>query len=305
MPAAVRGAAANGPKPRTRKSANSSTPRRTSKGAPAGASKLRAAQGVGLPPGWAALGVLAVAVAGGAVMLSTGHRGEHLSLAVHQAIDSQFASAGFALNHVQIQGASSSSRNDVLAAAHVYEGQSLLSLDLDRVRRDVEQVSWVRQARVVRLLPDTLKIIIEERSLMAVWEHGGHTVVVDRLGQSVPQANPRRFGNLPLIVGAGANEAAATVLPAIARHPRVVQRLEALVRVDGRRWDLRLRDGAIIQLPANGEEAALIQLDQLDRRSRVLDLGLARIDLRDPDMVAVRPRATPTPQQITTADGAG
>ena len=48
--------------------------------------------------------------------------------------------------------------------------------------------------------------------------------------------------------------------------------------------------GAIVQLPASDEEAALIRLDQLDQQSRILDLGFSRIDLRDPEMVAVRPR---------------
>jgi cell division protein FtsQ len=45
-----------------------------------------------------------------------------------------------------------------------------------------------------------------------------------------------------------------------------------------------------VQLPAVGEDAALIQLDQLDGRQRILDLGFERIDLRDPALVAVRPR---------------
>lgn len=305
MPAVVRGVPADAPKPRTRKSATASTPRRAASGAPAAASKLRAAQGVGLSPRFAALGVGLVVVAGAAIMLATGHRGERLNHLVQTSIDSRFASAGFALRHVQLQGASSASRADILAATHVYQGQALLGLNLDEVRQSVERVGWVRSARVVRLLPDTLKIIVDERSLLAVWEHAGRTQVVDAQGAAVPEADPRRFANLPLIVGAGANEAAAGVLPFIAQHPRVVQRLEALVRVDERRWDLRLRDGTIIQLPATGEEAALIQLDQLDRRSRVLDLGLARIDLRDPDMVTVRPRTTPTPHQTTLADGAG
>ena len=47
------------------------------------------------------------------------------------------------------------------------------------------------------------------------------------------------------------------------------------MRVDDRRWDLRLKDGAIIQLPATGEEAALIRLDQLDQKARILELGFA------------------------------
>jgi cell division protein FtsQ len=67
-------------------------------------------------------------------------------------------------------------------------------------------------------------------------------------------------------------------------------RVDALVRVDGRRWDLRLKDGSLIQLPALGADSALIQLDQLDQKQRLLSLGFERIDLRDPDEVVVRPR---------------
>jgi cell division protein FtsQ len=65
------------------------------------------------------------------------------------------------------------------------------------------------------------------------------------------------------------------------------------VRVDGRRWDVRLKDGSLIQLPALGEDSALIQLDQLDQKQRLLSLGFERIDLRDPGEVVVRPRPAP------------
>ena len=93
------------------------------------------------------------------------------------------------------------------------------------------------------------------------------------------------------MVGKGAEQAAAEVLPLIAQRPRLMARLEALVRVDERRWDLRLKDGSLIQLPATDQDAALIQLDALDQRERLLELGFARIDLRTPSEVAVRPSA--------------
>ena len=77
-----------------------------------------------------------------------------------------------------------------------------------------------------------------------------------------------------------------------------MERIEALVRVDRRRWDLRLRDGALIQLPALDEEDALMRLDKLEASARVLELGFEKIDLRDPELVAVRPRADqPRPPQ--------
>ena len=147
---------------------------------------------------------------------------------------------------------------------------------------------------MVRLLPDTLVLAVTERRQLAVWQHIGRSYVIDETGRVIPEADPGRFARLPLIVGAGANEAAAAILPEVAARPRLAERTEALIRVDGRRWDLRMKDGSLIQLPASGQEQALMQLELLDQRSRILELGFDRIDLRSPDMVAVRPRQTPT-----------
>jgi len=101
-----------------------------------------------------------------------------------------------------------------------------------------------------------------------------------------------------LVVGEGANANAAAILEELRRYPRVTQRMEALVRVDDRRWDLRLKDGALIQLPAVDQDAALMKLEELDLSRHILDLGFERIDLRNPDAMTVRARpvAAATPQ---------
>jgi cell division protein FtsQ len=129
---------------------------------------------------------------------------------------------------------------------------------------------------------------------VAVWQAGGIMRVVDATGLVIPEASPSLFPDLPLLVGPGANNADTSVMALVKTRPRLASRLEALVRVDERRWDLRLKDGAIIQLPAVGEEEALIQLDKLDASQHLLDLGFTRIDLRTPNEVVVG-RGAPTP----------
>jgi cell division protein FtsQ len=137
-------------------------------------------------------------------------------------------------------------------------------------------------------------IAVTPRNLLAVWQLNGVDRVVDNEGHVVPEADPSRYADLPLVVGDGADGAASAILPLLRQRPQLMAQLEALVRVDGRRWDLRLKDGGIIQLPAEGADSALIQLDQLEQKARVIELGFERIDLRDPDMVAVRPKETTT-----------
>ena len=295
----LRGERRGAAKPRAQVPPKAARPR-PARSASRGISKLRAAHRVGLAPAVAVAATCLVLALGVVVVLATGGRGQKLQTAVHGAIDSRFASLGFRLGVIHLQGASRPAQAEIFKAAGVPFGAPILAVDLGAVRARVERVGWVERARVVRLLPDTLVIAVDQRPLMAVWEHAGRAVVVANDGRVLTKVDPGyftpgRFTGLPLIVGEGANLAAHSVLPAILGRPRLAQRLDTLVRVDGRRWDVRLKDGCLIMLPAEGEEVALKQLDALDRASRILDLGFARVDLRDPEMVVVRPRGGAAP----------
>lgn len=226
-----------------------------------------------------------------AIVLATGARADRISQSVSHSIDQMTVGMGLKLRRVHIAGASAEATPAIQRALGVQSGQAITSLDLAALQASVQGVGWVKEARVVRLLPDTLIVEIKEHDRLAIWQTGGRTHVIDSEGRTIEGADAGRYPGLPLVVGKGAETAAVGILPLLAERPRLMNRVDALVRVDERRWDLRLKDGGIIQLPAVNQEAALIQLDALDQRERLLELGFARIDLRTEGQVAVRPRA--------------
>lgn len=302
MPAAVRGAsrAKARPSPKTAPKAARPAPARALRRAPA-------AERHGPSPKLALAGAVLVLALALGVTLATGHRGQRLASAIASGIDGRFGEAGFRLKTIEVQGASPMATADIVKAAGVYKNQPLLGLNLTTLRKNVEQVGWVKEARVVRLLPDTLVVAVVEHRQLAVWQHAGRQFVIDDHGQVIKEADPARFATLPLVVGEGAAEHAPEILPVIAQRPRLIGQMDALVRVDDRRWDVRMKDGSLIQLPADGVDAALMELERLDQRSRILELGFDRIDLRNPDVVSVRPRpqqALPS-QTLTSPTGAG
>ena len=263
MPAVVRGGRRQAPAaPRKRAPAGSRGPAR---GAPRPGFLEQ-----GLTPGmaWAGLG----------------------SITAIRAADEQMAAMGFRLEQVHVQGATPAGQRAILDELRLQRGQPFVFLNLDDVRDRVEGVGWVSHARVVRLLPNTLVIEVAERRPTAVWQSGGVVRVVDGQGVVIPGADPGRFSELPLVVGEGAEAASSDLIPLIDRWPRLRDRLDAAVWVDGRRWNLLLRDGGVIQLPADGVDAALVQLEAMDQSERLLDLGFARVDMRVAESVAVEPR---------------
>ncbi|HYE47557.1 MAG TPA: cell division protein FtsQ/DivIB [Caulobacter sp.] len=252
--------------------------------------KLRAARGVGLSPRLALAAAGGVLALGLVVALATGNRAEHLADAATQALADRTTGWGFTVQNIHVAGATPAGEEAIRAVLAPAKGAAILGLDLATVQQSVQNVGWVQKARVVRLLPDTLMIEVEERGALAVWQKNGRLQVIDGAGRAIPEADPAAFPQLPLVVGQGAETVAADILRSVASRPRLKARVEALVRVDERRWDIHLKDGLIILLPAVDEESALIELDLLDRRDRILESGLERIDLREPGAPAFRRR---------------
>jgi len=211
-------------------------------------------------------------------------------------------SLGFRLRTLTIVGGDPLSTPAIAQAAALSPGDPVLGIDLDKLRERVEGVGWVKSAKIQRLLPDTIVLSVLPRTLLAVWQHDDAASVVDTEGAVVPEAQPATFTELPLVVGEGANEAAAQILPLVEARPRLMTRIDAFQRVDARRWRLSLKDGGVIDLPAKDEDQALLRFDQLDARLHCLDLGFERIDLRDPSATEVRMKGAPT---VTTRPDAG
>jgi cell division protein FtsQ len=265
--------------------------------AKAPASTRSAPQG-GVSPQTVLAATVALIGGGAMILLATGGRAHAFQAKVDEGVANGFARAGFRVSSVVVEGASRFSVPYVVRAAAIAQGAPLMGVDLAAVRGRVEQVGWVKSVRILRLLPDTVVLAVSERPRLAVWQDSGTSHVIDPDGQTIPEADPGLFVDLPLVVGPGAPQAAGALLPELQARPHLMSKLEAAVRVDDRRWDLRLKDGGLIQLPAVDQDGALIELDQLDQKDRLLDLGFERVDLRDPDMAVVRPRAPTAPATV-------
>ena len=222
-------------------------------------------------------------------LMATGARAERVGQSVSDGVDGMVAGMGFRLGRVHVTGASDEAMPAIQAALDVTAGQSMSSLDLDALLEQVRGVSWVKDARVVRLLPGTLMVEVVEHDRLAIWQANGQIAVIDGDGQVIRGADPRQYLHLPLVVGTGAELAASEILPLIEARPRLRDRTEALIRVDERRWDIRLKDGGLIRLPADGAEAALIQLDALDQRHQLFERGFELVDLKVPGTLGLRP----------------
>jgi len=199
-------------------------------------------------------------------------------------------SAGFTVQRVTFAGHMETSPGEVMDAMAVEIGMPIFAVDLAEARTRIESLDWVERAAVVRALPETLHVSIEEREPYAVWQTQGSLYVIAMDGTVIPNADVSAHSHLPHVVGEGAAREAHLLYAAMDTVPQIGPRVRSAVRVSDRRWDLLFDSGVVVQLPEAGIESALEALAQYENDYRLLARSINEVDMRLDDRIIVRPR---------------
>ncbi len=245
-------------------------------------------------------GASAIAVVLGAVVVHSIDRNWSVA-ALRERFAVSVAPLGLRVSDIQIVGRANTPETALRAALGTAKGDPILGFSIEKARERIEKLSWVEHATVERRLPGTIVVALEERRPFAIWQNEGKFLLIDRAGQVVTNHNVAEFRHLPLVVGTGAPEAAATLLDALAARSQLASHVIAAVRVGQRRWNLAMRSGITVLLPEGHEVAALDRLIALDQAHKLLQRPLQLVDMRLPDCLVLRAR----PASAAPADAHG
>jgi len=196
--------------------------------------------------------------------------------------------AGFGAKRVTVEGQLHATDADITAALQAGPNTMMLGFDTDAAKARLEAVPWIRHAQVMRFLPSTLRVVIEERSPYAVWQKEGQTFIVDDEGVVLTRALRDAYPDLPLVVGEGAGKSASQLFAVLIRYPDLKEKMLGAIRVGDRRWTLKLKSGVEVMLPDDNVDEALASLTKLEQEHGVLERDIAAVDLRLLDRITVR-----------------
>ncbi len=199
----------------------------------------------------------------------------------------------FALRTIDVRGASPEVAAAVRRALAGFEGESLVALDADEVRRAARRVPFVRGATVDRSFPSSVVVqVVEERPVAVVrhredaWLVGASGRVLGRVARGEREQLPRIWlpdDTPPLAAGRGLTEAqGAAAARTVAQVPeefpvRIVAArgtADAMTLVLPGKVDLRLGDTANLERKLAAATAVLTSLDEERASLAYLDVTL-------------------------------
>jgi cell division protein FtsQ len=202
--------------------------------------------------------------------------------------------ARFAVKNIEIAGAVHTPRELLQARTRAYTGVNLFRLDIGAVQRDLQSLQWIRRINIEKKLPDTLRILLEEREPVALLRHQERLLYVDAEGVAFAELSSTvGDDDLPIISNAAGDELARsiTMLQRLRRVDRELYSRIAEVRPVAPRgfaiFDRELQTTVYV----NAEDAVqkwrrLYSITRADR----LDAGsIEYADLRFADRLVVKP----------------
>ncbi len=200
------------------------------------------------------------------------------------------AGAGFYVDEILVEGRIHADADVIRAIVNLDKGDPIFAFDPARTKQMIEKISWVRDAHIERRLPRTIYVGLLEREPVALWQHQQRIRVIDPDGVVLTDKGLERFADLIILTGAEAPQHARALFALLTAEPDILPHVEAAAMVGARRWDLRMKNGVTVKLPAQDAGLALRYLARAQESDDILNKDLEMIDMRVPERITVRTR---------------
>ena len=198
--------------------------------------------------------------------------------------------AGFAVRRVTVTGVERMNELKVYERALAQRNVPMPLVDLDALRADLLELSWVKDARVSRQLPDSLVIDVVERTPHAALRKPGRLVLIDETGAELEPISPANAKGMLVIAGPGAKAQVEELSELLAAAPASEPQVAEAEWIGNRRWNLTFDTGQVLALPQGADKSAgaLVSFARLDGVNRLLGGKVATFDMRAPDRIYMR-----------------
>ena len=204
-----------------------------------------------------------------------------LSSMPDKAIES-LSTASLNIEKVTVEGRLNTSPADILEGLGAVRGKPILEISVPKAQQRLAALPWVQSVEIIRQLPNSLHIRLEEYIPFALWQHEGRYKLIARDGtpiKDVDYAQP----SLTIIVGEDAPSHAAALFEELSSNPQLSKRVKAAVRLGKRRWNVILDSvdqGILIKLPEYNVSTAWNTLAIIDAKHGFLGRAISEVDLR-------------------------
>ncbi len=193
---------------------------------------------------------------------------------------------GFVIKNIEIKGKIHLNENEILKIISSYKNINIFSINIQKIYKEINNHSWVKEGTIEIVYPDTLKVFLTEKEPIAIWQNKFGNKLITKNGDIILEKNLNYFKKyLPIIIGENAHKNIYKILEILNLKKDFVKNVWSLTFVNERRWDLHFKQGLTIRLPSTNIKEAWQKVVSLNNNFNILNIGLTELDLRNPHQI--------------------
>ena len=161
-----------------------------------------------------------------------------------------FSNSFFKLEKLKLDGRVRSNKTKILSSLSLELNSPILNINLEKIKRNILSVPWIKSAKISRKLPNEIHIFIEEYEPAAIWEYKNEVLILDKDGYHIEKIQKKdAYADLLFIYGNEADLNLGNFLNALDDYSSLRERIDYATFIGKRRWDLYFKEGVLIKLP--------------------------------------------------------
>jgi cell division protein FtsQ len=198
----------------------------------------------------------------------------------------------FEVQKLSVSGTKRVPENHVIAKAGFHIGTNVFRVDLDEIRKSVEDLDWVRYASVQRVLPDEIIITVIEREPIGLTRIKGEIYQFDVEGK-ILDPDPSSGESFPILDGLRASDRKGN-LRKVETYRNVLEELgqislsEVHINDSGEVTVVSANDPVLINLGVSDFRSRWIKYLQLKPQIQQQYPQVVRVDLRFKSQVIIK-----------------
>ena len=205
-------------------------------------------------------------------------------------VNKLFKNLGFELNHIQVLGNKTVSKNDIIKKVVFKNCDNLFCVNLKQSKNEIEKNNWIKSAKLKYSLPSKLFIVIEEEKPMFLLKENKNITLLNLEGKKIQDIKiiSKDYKDLLILSGQGAENKIFNLLNIFSVGDVISKNIKEATLVSSRRWSLKHSSNIIIELPENNPSKAFYKIVELENKYGFLNEGLKKIDLRISDRMIIQ-----------------
>ena len=194
----------------------------------------------------------------------------------------------FLVNFIKIKGANQALVNEIRSLTGLDLPISSYNVNLHELQSKIELMNAVKNVDLY-IAENIIYIQVQPREPAIYWLNTNGLELLDPDGVSMGIVESGRPNlDLPLIAGAGASIAIDEAFFIYSISNSFSDEILGLVRIGERRWDIILKNGRKIMLPADELTKVYKNLIMENKVKKLLSVNFSLLDLRNPNRMMIR-----------------